>query len=203
MFPVRIMLMYWSAVARLRNSPEPTVDATTLTVLFMNRTNTDVMLPSMPLAVIAPPKHMAQSISQMVFIIPAMPRVATNELSVSMPVSKEVGPYQTWNRPLNWEDAEIVSAPAIWHIKSGWKNKANNPAMVDDKNNVMMGDIRLAIKTPVKTGTANNQTDIWNVPFKDSAKAAMDSESALSCKNPATAKISKVIRIDGTVVISI
>lgn len=54
--------------------------------------------------------------------------------------------------------------------------------MVDDKNNVMMGDIRLAIKTPVKTGTANNQTDIWNVPFKDSAKAAMDSESALSCK---------------------
>ena len=33
MFPVRMMLMYWSAVARLRNIPEPTVDATTLTYL--------------------------------------------------------------------------------------------------------------------------------------------------------------------------
>ena len=78
MFPVRMMLMYWSAVARLRNIPEPTVDATTLTVFFMNRTNTEVMLPSIPLAVIAPPKHMAQMMSHTVLSMPAMPRVATS-----------------------------------------------------------------------------------------------------------------------------
>ena len=50
MFPVRIMLMYWSAVARFRNNPEHTVDATMLAVFFMKRTNREVMLPSMPLA---------------------------------------------------------------------------------------------------------------------------------------------------------
>ena len=86
---------------------------------FIKRKKTEVIVSNIPLDVMAPPKHIAQIINQTVFIIPAMPRVATNELSVSMPVSKEVGPYQTWNRPLNWEDAEIVSAPAIWHIKSG------------------------------------------------------------------------------------
>ena len=86
---------------------------------FIKRKKTEVIVSNIPLAVMAPPKHIAQIIKQTVFIIPAMPRVETNELSVSMPVSKEVGPYQTWNRPLNWEDAEIVSAPAIWHIKSG------------------------------------------------------------------------------------
>ena len=71
MFPVRMMLMYWSAVARLRNIPEPTVDATTLTVFFMNRTNTEVMLPSIPLAVIAPPKHMAQIMSHITVTLQA------------------------------------------------------------------------------------------------------------------------------------
>ena len=52
MFPVRMMLIYWSAVVRLRNSPEQTVDTTTLTLPFMKRTNTEVMLPSIPLDVI-------------------------------------------------------------------------------------------------------------------------------------------------------
>ena len=56
MFPVRIILMYWSAVVRLRNSPEQTVDATTLTLPFMKRTKTEVILPSIPLAVMAPPE---------------------------------------------------------------------------------------------------------------------------------------------------
>ena len=56
--------MYWSAVVRLRNSPEQTVDATTLTLPFMKRTKTEVILPSIPLAVMAPPKHMAQRINK-------------------------------------------------------------------------------------------------------------------------------------------
>ena len=82
MFPVRIMLMYWSAVARFRNNPEHTVDATMLAVFFMKRTNREVMLPSMSLAVMAPPKHMAQMMSQMVFIIPAIPRVAISSVNM-------------------------------------------------------------------------------------------------------------------------
>ena len=89
-FPVRMILIYWSAVVRLRNNPEQTVEATTLTLPFMKRTKTDVMLPSMPLAVIAPPKHMAQSISQTVSIMPAMPRVETRSVSIVFPVSRLV-----------------------------------------------------------------------------------------------------------------
>ena len=45
-----------------------------------------VMLSSMPLADMAPPKHMAQMISQIVFIIPAIPRVETREFRASLPV---------------------------------------------------------------------------------------------------------------------
>ena len=92
MFPVRIILIYWSAVVRLRNSPEQTVDATTLTLPFMKRTKTEVMLPSIPLAVMAPPKHMAQRISQTVFIMPAIPRVETRSVSMLLPVSRLVLP---------------------------------------------------------------------------------------------------------------
>ena len=92
MFPVRIMLMYWSAVARFRNNPEHTVDATMLAVFFMKRTNREVMLPSMPLAVMAPPKHMAQMMSQMVFIIPAIPRVAISSVYMSLSVCRLVLP---------------------------------------------------------------------------------------------------------------
>ena len=42
---------------------------------------------NMPLADMAPPKHMAQMISQIVFNMPTMPRVETKLLSVSLPVS--------------------------------------------------------------------------------------------------------------------
>ena len=85
-FPVRMILMYWSAVARLRNNPEQTVAPTTLTVFFIKRTKIEVILPNIPLAVIAPPKHMAHKISQIVFIMPDMPRVATRLFSSGFPV---------------------------------------------------------------------------------------------------------------------
>lgn len=85
--------MYWSAVARFRNNPEHTVDATMLAVFFMKRTNREVMLPSMPLAVMAPPKHMAQMMSQMVFIIPAIPRVAISSVNMSLSVCRLVNKH--------------------------------------------------------------------------------------------------------------
>ena len=70
----------------LRNSPDATVDVTSPTVRFIKRRNTEVMLPNIPLAAIAPPKHMAQMISQIVFIMPYMPRVATRLFSSGFPV---------------------------------------------------------------------------------------------------------------------
>ena len=92
MFPVRIILIYWSAVARFKNNPEQTVEATILTVFFIKRTKTDVILPSMPLAVIAPPKHMAHKISQIVFIMPAIPLVATSSVNMLLSVCRVVLP---------------------------------------------------------------------------------------------------------------
>lgn len=50
------------------------------------------MLPNIPLAAIAPPKHMAQRISQIVFIMPDIPRVATKLFSSGLPVSMPVLP---------------------------------------------------------------------------------------------------------------
>ena len=79
--------MYWSAVTIFKNKPEHTVDATMPTLRFIKRRNTDVRLSSIPLAVMEPPKHMAQMISQIVFIMPAIPRVATKLFKASLPVS--------------------------------------------------------------------------------------------------------------------
>ena len=45
------MEMYWSAVAKLRNNPDATVEDTIPTRLLVKRTNTEVILPSMPPAV--------------------------------------------------------------------------------------------------------------------------------------------------------
>ena len=80
------MDMYWSAVTIFKNKPEHTVDATMPTLRFIKRRNTDVRLSSIPLAVMEPPKHMAQMISQIVFIMPAIPRVATKLFKASLPV---------------------------------------------------------------------------------------------------------------------
>ena len=86
MLPVRMMEIYWSAVQILRNRPEATVEATSPTVRFIKRINTEVMLPNIPLAVMAPPKHIAQIISQIVFIIPLIPRVETRSFKSGFPV---------------------------------------------------------------------------------------------------------------------
>lgn len=48
------MEIYWSAVQMLRNSPDATVDATSPTVRFIKRRNTEVILPNIPLAAHCP-----------------------------------------------------------------------------------------------------------------------------------------------------
>jgi hypothetical protein len=78
--------MYWSPVVRLKNIPEHTVEPTTLTVRCAIRKNNCEMAVSIPLPYITPPKHIAQMMSQMVFIIPPIPLVATKSSSSRFPV---------------------------------------------------------------------------------------------------------------------
>ena len=73
-------------------SHDATVDVTSPTVRFIKRRNTEVMLPNIPLAAIAPPKHMAQRISQIVFIMPDMPRVAIKSVKTALSVCRLVLP---------------------------------------------------------------------------------------------------------------
>ena len=190
--------MYWSAVARLRNIPEPTVDATTLTVLFMNRTNTEVMLPSIPLAVIAPPKHMAQRISHIVFIIPAMPRVAINSVNMALSLWRPVLPYRLIIVPSN-----RLLFPEISCSSSGWNMMAKAAASKVDKNRVMIEGILRAISTPVSTGTTSSHGVMWNLASSDAANSAICSVPLVSYVNPIIVNITSVITSDGMVVIII
>ena len=88
----RMMEIYWSEVVALNSMPAPTVAATADVVRRTNRKKSCVRESSMRLPVITPPKHMAQSMSHIVSIIPLMPRVATNSFTAGTPVSMEVEP---------------------------------------------------------------------------------------------------------------
>ena len=131
------MEIYWSAVARLRNNPDATVEDTIPIRLLVKRINTEVILPSMPPAVIAPPKHMAQTISQMVFIIPDIPRVATNSFISALPVSSWVPPKSMPMPPLKSAVRPATPCPAISRNKSGWNISAKTVASVVEINKVM------------------------------------------------------------------
>lgn len=80
------MAINWSAVQMFKDNPDTTVEATMLVRPRMKCKKIRVMLSSMPLADMPPPKHMAQMINQIVFIIPAIPRVETREFRASLPV---------------------------------------------------------------------------------------------------------------------
>ena len=80
------MERYWSLRQMLQNTPIKTVEVTKLKQRRMNFMMSFVMLAIMPLPTMTPPKHMAQIISQMVFIMPPMPRVATSSVSIGLEV---------------------------------------------------------------------------------------------------------------------
>ena len=84
--------MYWSAVVRFSNKPEQTVELTSEKVDFIILRKIDVMLSIMPLAVMAPPKHIAQRISHIVLSIPDIPRVAIKSFTKALPDSRFVLP---------------------------------------------------------------------------------------------------------------
>ncbi len=86
------MEINWSPVVMFRKIPVPTVDETKLNLLCIKRTMTRVILSIIPLATIAAPKHMAQSINHIVFSIPAIPFVEISSFSEENPVSRAVAP---------------------------------------------------------------------------------------------------------------
>ena len=157
MFPVRIIEIYWSAVARFRNKPEATVAATVLASLCVKRTNIRVMLPNMPQAVIAPPRHMAQRISHTVSIIPPIPRVAINSVNAGVEACRDVLPDKASNTPLYKASPPLTPSPATSRSTSVWKTSMHTTAKAVDMNNVIIEDTLRAINIPVTTGTSNTQ----------------------------------------------
>ena len=92
MLPVSKMHRYWSAIATLSMRPVAAVQPTSDVRPLMRCMNRRVMPPTMPAAAMVPPKHMAQTMSQMVDIMPPMPRVATRSVSMALSVWTEVLP---------------------------------------------------------------------------------------------------------------
>ena len=159
------MDIYWSAVVRFINKPDATVDATKLTQRLVKRMNTDVMLSIIPPAVIAPPKHIAHIISQIVSIIPDIPRVLISSLISAFPASKEVLPNKVIIPPFT-SDRHPLSSSAISHNKSGWNMNAKTIANVAERNKVIIEGNFLAIIIAVKTGTISSHKEMSNFPFK-------------------------------------
>ena len=157
MFPVRIIEIYWSAVARFRNKPEATVAATVLASLCVKRTNIRVMLPNMPQAVMAPPRHMAQRISHTVSIIPPIPRVAISSVNAGVEACNDVLPDKANKTPLYKASPPLTPSPATSRSTSVWKTSMHTTAKAVDMNKVIIEDTLRAINIPVTTGTSNTQ----------------------------------------------
>lgn len=152
--PVMIIEIYWSAVVRLQNIPVANVEPTTLMVRCAKLINRRVSAESIPLPAITPPKHIAQSTSHIVFIIPPIPLVATSSLSIASPVSKAVDEALAIVRALNTERAE--PSPAINSIICGWKRYiATEAKSVATKSVINAGSLR-RMSIAVSIGTMSN-----------------------------------------------
>lgn len=164
----RIIEMYWSLVTMFRSIPVQTVDATRPNVLRMKRMTTEVMLWSIPLATITPPKHMAQRMSQMVLSIPAIPPVDTRSLRVALPVSTFVDVKNVIITPFIRLRVDISVVPATSSKIFGCKMSAKMPATIEDANKVIIEGTFFAIRMAVKKGTSNVHKDMLNVLFRPS-----------------------------------
>ena len=92
--------MNWSPVTMLRKTPDEAVAPTSFVLVFAALIITNVMLSTIRLAIMTLPNSMAHIISQMVLSIPAIPRVATNWLRASFPISICVEPKSMVVSPL-------------------------------------------------------------------------------------------------------
>ena len=160
------------------------------------------MLLIMWLADITPPKHMAQMMSQMVSIMPRMPRVATSASISGWPVERAVLPKTDVIRALKPVAKSRVSLWAICSRMWGWKMSMQIPATTDEMKRVMMVGSLTAIRIPVMRGTSNSQGERLNFWASVSAKRALWALSVWLIVSPATVKMMRVMTIDGTVVTS-
>jgi len=132
------------------------VEATVETVVFASRANMSTMLSSMPVALIAPPKTIAHSISQMVLIIPDIPRVATRLFNSGTPVSRLVLPYSNIVAPFRREANPSSFMPEICSKRSGCAIIAAAQAATVAKNKMTIEGIFFAIIIPVKSGISSS-----------------------------------------------
>ena len=133
MLDAMMMLKYWSHMIRLRKMHITAVLPTMATAFFVRRNMLKTMLSSIFEAVIAAPKIMAHTMSQMVLIMPAMPLVETSELSISLPVSMLVSPYIIVSKPMTVLLTEVSPVPAISSRRSGWAMRAATHAMMTER----------------------------------------------------------------------
>ena len=158
------------------------------------------MVSNIPVAVIAAPKSIAQIISQMVPSIPAIPRVATKLFSSGTPVSRFVEPYTTISAPRSRWEKPSRSVPAISSNKVPCVIAAVIvPINVAKKRTTIEGR-RMAISTPVRTGTMSNQGEIKKVSCRAFATFSACSVCAGANPKPLIANTVSVIRKVGTVV---
>ena len=158
---------------------------------------------SMPLPYITPPKHMAHIISQMVFIMPPIPLVATNSLSRSLPVSIEVLVVADTIIALIVVRIDAISVCAILRIISGWKMTIASAAVKAEQNSVIIAGRRREISTPVMIGTANNHGVILYVLSNACSMRAVSAVAVVEADKPMNKNTIMAISIDGVVVISI
>ncbi len=90
-----MMDRYWSPVQEFRNSPLPTVALMSERDRLMRDVMAWVIVPSIPVPIMAPPNIMAESTRYMVGSIPSMPDVDTSGSSRVLPVDMSVDVQST------------------------------------------------------------------------------------------------------------
>ena len=156
------MEIYWSAVARLRNNPDATVEDTIPIRLLVKRINTEVILPSMPPAVIAPPKHMHRQSAKWYSSFPTYRVWQPTHLSLHC-----LSPVGCHRRacPCLLEKCSKTCYPLPCYlaqqIRLEYKCKDSGQCGGDKQSNDR-GTLR-AIKTPVTTGTIISHQEILNL----------------------------------------
>ena len=111
-----------------------------------------------------PPKHMAQMMSHIVLIMPAMPRVEISSASMSLSDGSVVLPYTVFITALKSDASTSFSTPCC-HIQPA------PTAIRVDRNSVMAGGVRRAMSTPVSRGTRSSHGVMTNRSRRASEKA--------------------------------
>ena len=197
----RMIEIYWSPVMRFMAIPLKTVAETSPTrVLTMRRAMALRKLRSMPQAVRAPPKIMAERISQMVSSMPDMPRVDTRLSSRGTPVLTEVLELRVSTTPLKRDRGVASSTPAIWQSMSVWKTSAMMTASRAEEKRTISDGTFLYMRKAVTKGTRRSQGLILNVRPRASTNSVVSASLPLPIQRPEIENMARVMKTDGPVV---